>query len=202
MCARISARALRAWRRVSREPAPTAGLTTRSSQACRARNASSTARGISAGLGKVGRHHRQPGARQVPQVVLVGVPAHHRRRIQQLRARGRALHPGEELRQPLGVVPRRAQQRQVEALPLDLRVVPVGDLGRGAGGSERREQRRHVLIQAARRARAHQRDGGAHSRVPVPRFMRPTATANSTTAAPVMSAKAAPTSTSETPRKP
>ena len=45
MCASVSARAVRAWRRVSRAPAPTAGFTTSCAQVWRARNSSSAAAG-------------------------------------------------------------------------------------------------------------------------------------------------------------
>ena len=157
---------------------------------------------IHARFDELAGNDRHAEARQVLQVVLVGIPAHHRWRVHQARDRGGASHPLEELADALGVVPRRAQQRHVEARPVDLRVIPHRHLRLRAGGREGGHQRRQVLIEITRTARAHQRDARAQSRIPVPRFMRATQVANSSAAAAVMSAKAPPTCTSDTPRKP
>src|SRR5207248_3100995 len=119
------------------------------------------------------------GTRELEQVVLVGVPAHHGRRIQQHGEGGNPLDPGEKFAQALGVVPGGAQQRRIEARPIGLGLVPVDDLGVDACGAERRQQRRHVRVETARGARAHQGDRYPHSLIPAPRFISATATANS-----------------------
>ncbi len=149
--------------------------------------------GVRAGLHEAAGHHRQAGTCELEQVVLVGVPAHHGRRIQQ---------HGERFLEALGVVPGGAQQCRIEARPIDLRLVPVDDLGVGACGAERRQQRGHVIVETARGARAHQGNRRPHSLIPAPRFISATATANSAAAAAAISVKAMPILTSDTPRKP
>src|SRR5439155_21170015 len=113
-----------------------------------------------------------------------------------------ALEPGEKFAQTLGVVPGRAQQRRIEARPVRRLLVPVDDLGLRACGAERRQERRHVIVETARGARAHQRNRPPHSLIPVPRFISATASANSAAAAAAISAKATPILTSDTPRNP
>jgi hypothetical protein len=88
-----------------------------------------------------------PFRAQIGQVMLVGVPAHDRDRVEQGRDRGSAVAPGEEFRKALGVVPRRTQQHRVEARPRDRRVVPGHDIGVDACGKAGGEQRRHVLVE-------------------------------------------------------
>ncbi len=59
---------------------------------------------------------------------------------------GDALAPEQELRQAFNVVPRRTQQGRIELGPVNLRILPVADLGRQAEGSAGVQQQRHVEV--------------------------------------------------------
>ena len=87
------------------------------------------------------RGHDRGAARfEIEQVRLVRVPLDQLGRIPQLRHRADARGPRNELVHGLDVVPRRAQQGQARAGPVDIRVAPVGDVD--AHAALRRARRR------------------------------------------------------------
>ncbi len=151
-------------------------------------------------LNKRARHHRRPASREISKVVFVGIPTNERQRVQNMSDLRSPFHPGEKLTDALAVIPGRPQQSHVERPPINLGVVPLGNLHLTPGLLEGKVQRRLILIQPARRSRGYQHN--LQSRVPAPRFISITATINITTTAAAMSPKAIPTFTSEVPRNP
>jgi len=113
---------------------------------------------IVAGLDECARHRRHAGRRELGKIVLVGVPAHDIGRVQELRLRGGTFGPAQEIVQPVGVVPGRAQHGDVEARPVDRSVVPVDDREIGAGLAHRGGERRKILVEIACGGRSDERD--------------------------------------------
>lgn len=81
------------------------------------------------------RDGRGAALRQLAQIELVGIPAHHFARIGNDHSGGLKLaKPGEELVLRLDVIPGRAEQRDVECPQLGQRCAPVDRLHFGASG--------------------------------------------------------------------
>ena len=102
--------------------------------------------GLGIGLHERGRHRGDADGGQISQIVLVGVPADHVQRVEQ---QGRTVHPFgpcQELRQPFGVVPGRAEQDSVETPPVHGGIVPGHGAGMQAGIGTRIEQGNEVIV--------------------------------------------------------
>ncbi len=95
-------------------------------------------------LEEAGRHDRHARGLELGEVALVRAPAQDGQRVEDP---GQPGGPVEELRAPLRVVPGRADDHEVEALPVDLRRVPDGRNSLDAARAQSRQQRRSVLVE-------------------------------------------------------
>lgn len=118
------------------------------------------------GLDEHGGNGRDAGVGQLREVVLVEVPADDIDRVDQLGHRVDLVEPAEELREPLRVVPRRADGDPVIGRPVHARVVPVDHRDVHARAGKSREREWLVLVAAARVPRGHPRQPIDHLRRP------------------------------------
>ena len=101
-----------------------------------------------AGREEAARHRRNAGLGEVGEIALVGVPRHHGRSVEQIGHPGR---PGQELVEPVDVVPRRPQDHQVSVERV--RVVP-GQPARVQAALAQRADQSVVVAVALRQRRA------------------------------------------------
>ena len=116
-----------------------------------------------AGVDEGRRHDGNAGARELGEVALISAPPQHRRWVEQHRSRGHAIRPGQELVATREVVPRRAHDRRVEALPLDGCVVPHDDLGCESEIPERPLKQRQILVEPKGPRSGDERDAASRS---------------------------------------
>ena len=107
------------------------------------------------GLDEPGGNDRHAGGFELLEVALVGVPLEQRHLVDHPRQRPR---PREELFAALGVVPRRAQDDEVERAPVDPAVVPDGRNAIDAVSGESGEEEPVVGLQVRNLGTRRERD--------------------------------------------